>query len=134
MVELVFLALVGIRGHQEQYIQWVLSKATKNKLQPTDLLTDDAISFLGERLSTPLQIEQYLTLAFEQAYRLGQKPITTEIIETILAVGLNDLEPSLMRHGYNTKALADLLNVKTTLGAFFFAWSTTARPHSRYER
>ncbi|MDJ0569864.1 MAG: helix-turn-helix domain-containing protein [Pleurocapsa sp. MO_192.B19] len=42
-------ALEGIRGHQGEYIQWVLSKATKNKLQPTDLLTEDAISFLGER-------------------------------------------------------------------------------------
>ncbi len=107
-------ALEGIRGHQEEYIHWVLSKATKNKLQPTDLLTEDAISFLAERLSTPLQIEHYLTLTFEQAYRLGQKPITTEIIETVLAVGLDDLEPSLIRHGYNAKTLAGLLNVRTT--------------------
>ena len=107
-------ALEGIRGHQEQYIQWVLSQATKNKLQPTDLLTEDAISFLSERLSTPLQIELYLTLTFEQAYRLGQKPITREIIETVLAVGLDDLEPKLIRHGYNAKALAELLNVRTT--------------------
>ena len=107
-------ALEGIRGHQEQYIQWVLSQASKNKLQPTDLLTEDAISFLAERLSTPLQIELYLTLTFEQAYRLGQKPITSEIIETVLAVGLDDLEPKLIRHGYNAKALAELLNVRTT--------------------
>ncbi len=107
-------ALEGIRGHQEEYIHWVLSKATKNKLQSTDLLTEDAISFLGERLSTPLQIEHYLTLTFEQAYRLGQKPITTEIIETVLAVGLDDLEPSLIRHGYNAKTLAGLLNVRRT--------------------
>ena len=107
-------ALEGIRGHQEQYIQWVLSQASKNKLQPTDLLTEDAISFLAERLSTPLQIELYLTLTFEQAYRLGQKPITREIIETVLAVGLDDLEPKLIRHGYNAKTLAELLNVRTT--------------------
>lgn len=107
-------ALEGIRGHQSEYINWVLSKATKNKLQPTDLLTEDAISFLGNRLSTPLQIEQYLTLAFEQAYRLGVKPVTTEIIESVLAIGLDDLEPSLIRHGYNAKSLAELLNVRTT--------------------
>ena len=107
-------ALEGIRGHQEQYIQWVLSQVTNNKLQPTDLLTEDAISFLAERLSTPLQIELYLTLTFEQAYRLGQKPITSEIIETVLAVGLDDLEPRLIRNGYNAKTLAELLNVRTT--------------------
>lgn len=106
--------LEGIRGHQEEYIQWVLSKATKQKLQPTDLLTDDALAFLGERLSTPLQVEQYLTLAFEQAYRLGIKPVTKEILETVLAVGLDEIEPNLIRQGYSAKALAELLNVRTT--------------------
>ena len=44
----------------------------------------------------------------------GVKPITTEIIESVLAVGLDDLEPSLIRHGYNAKALAELLNLRTT--------------------
>ncbi len=48
---------------------------------------------LSQRLTTPLQIEQYLTLAFEEAYRVGQKPVTPEIIETTLAQGLEDLEP-----------------------------------------
>jgi hypothetical protein len=55
-----------------------------------------------------------LTLAFEQAYRLGVKPVTAEIIESVLAIGLDDLEPSLIRHGYNAKSLAELLNVRTT--------------------
>ncbi len=108
------LALEGIRGHQEEYIEWVLGQATKNQLQPTELLTEDAISFLAERLSTPLQIEQYLTLAMTEAYQVGMKPITIEFMETILAIGLNDLEPSLIRHGYNAKSLAELMNVRTS--------------------
>ena len=107
-------ALEGIRGHQEEYIEWVLGQATKNQLQPTELLTEDAISFLAERLSTPLQIEQYLTLAMTEAYQVGMKPITSEFMETILAIGLNDLEPSLIRHGYNAQSLAELLNVRTS--------------------
>jgi hypothetical protein len=32
-----------------------------------------------------LQVEQYLTLAFEQAYRLGVKPVSAEIIESVRA-------------------------------------------------
>ena len=91
-------ALEGIRGHQEEYIEWVLKQATKNKLQPTEILTQEAITFLGERLSTPLQIEQYLTLAMTEAYQVGVKPITAEFMETFLAIGLDDLEPSLIRH------------------------------------
>jgi type II secretory pathway predicted ATPase ExeA len=105
--------LEGIRGCQEQYIQWVLGQTTNNQIPPTEILTVEAISFLAERLSTPLQIEQYLTLAMTEAYRVGVKPITSEFMETVLAIGLDDLEPRLIRHGYNAKSLAELLNVKT---------------------
>ena len=105
-------ALEGIRGHQEEYIQWILTQAAKDKIQPTDILESSTISFLGKRLSTPLQIEQYLTLAMNEAYQVGQKPITTEFMETVLAIGFDDLEPNLIRHGYNTKSIARLLNVR----------------------
>ena len=105
-------ALEGIRGHQEEYIQWILTQAAKDKVQPTDILESETISFLGQRLSTPLQIEQYLTLAMNEAYQVGQKPITAEFMETVLAIGFDDLEPNLIRHGYNAKSLARLLNVR----------------------
>ena len=74
---------------------------------------------LSQRLTTPLQIEQYLTLAFEEAYRVGHKPVTPEIIETTLAQGLEDLEPRLVRHGYNAKNLAELLNIRRLKCALF---------------
>ena len=104
--------LEGIRGHQEDYIQWLLTQAAKDKVQPTDILESETISFLGQRLSTPLQIEQYLTLAMNEAYQVGQKPITAEFMETVLAIGFDDLEPNLIRHGYNAKSIARLLNVR----------------------
>ena len=107
-------SLESIRGHQEEYIEWVLGQATKNKLQATEILALEAIAFLAERLSTPLQIEQYLTLAMMEAYQVGVKPITAEFMETVLANGLDDLEPSLIRHGYNAKAIAELLNVRAS--------------------
>ncbi len=59
--------LEGIRGHQEEYIKWLLTTAAKDKVQPTDILESETISYLGKRLSTPLQIEQYLTLAMNEA-------------------------------------------------------------------
>ena len=43
---------------------------------------------------------------------VGQKPITTEFMETVLAIGFDDLEPNLVRHGYNVKSIARLLNVR----------------------
>ncbi|MDJ0593066.1 MAG: AAA family ATPase [Pleurocapsa sp. MO_226.B13] len=104
--------LEGIRGHQEDYIQWLLTQAALDQVQPTDILSSETISFLGQRLSTPLQIEQYLTLAMNEAYQVGQKPISAEFMETVLAIGFDDLEPNLIRHGYNVKSLARLLNVR----------------------
>ena len=106
-------ALEGIQGHQREYIEWLLHQATGEKTQCPELLSEEALELLSQRLTTPLQIEQYLTLAFEEAYRVGQKPITPEIIETTLAQGLEDLEPRLIRHGYNAKNLAELLNIRT---------------------
>jgi hypothetical protein len=38
--------------------------------------------------------------------------VTPEVVENLLAQGLNDLEPRLTRHGYNVKVLAELLNVR----------------------
>jgi hypothetical protein len=40
------------------------------------------------------------------------KPVTSEVIEAVLSQGLNDLEPRLVRHGYNAKVLARLLNAR----------------------
>ena len=104
--------LQGIQGHQTTFIQWLLKKCAQAKTAPTDLLTESAIELLGERLTTPLQIEQYLTVAFEEAYKAGQKPVAPEMINMILSRGLDDLEPKLIRHGYNTKVIANLLNVR----------------------
>ena len=48
------------------------------------VLTDEALVFLSGKLSTPLQFETYLTRAFEEGYKVGQKPVTAEVIESIL--------------------------------------------------
>src|SRR5215831_1806792 len=49
---------------------------------------------------------------YGETYREVTRPVPTHWIESVLARDLDDLEPHLMRHGYNAKALADLLNVR----------------------
>jgi len=102
--------LEGIKGHQLPYIQWLLRECSESPL--ADLMDEDALALLAEKLMTPLQIKHYLRLAFEAAHQVGLKPLTPEVIEAVLSQGLNDLEAKLVRHGYNTKALAHLLNVR----------------------
>jgi type II secretory pathway predicted ATPase ExeA len=104
------LVLEGIRGHQLQYIQWLISECSEQPLE--NLVHEDAVALLSEKLMTPLQIAHYLKLAFEEAHQVGVKPVTSEVIEAVLSQGLNDLEPRLVRHGYNAKVLARLLNAR----------------------
>ena len=49
-------------------------------------------------------------MALEQAYLSGVKPITVEIIETILVPDLDGIEAKLARNGYNLQALCAVLN------------------------
>jgi hypothetical protein len=50
--------------------------------------------------------------AFEEAFRVGEKPITVEVIEAVLSRQIDDLEPKLMRHGYDVRILASQFNAK----------------------
>lgn len=45
---------------------------------------------------------------------MGGKPVTKEVVESVLSKDLNDLEPTLTRHGYSPKVLAELLNIRVS--------------------
>ena len=102
--------LDGIKGQERAYLEWLLAQCSKS--DTTEILTEEAIERFASALSTPLQIEQYLTLALEAAYQIGQKPVTVEVVDSTLSADLDALEATLTRYGYNTRALAELLNVR----------------------
>jgi type II secretory pathway predicted ATPase ExeA len=110
--------LEGLGGDKQSYLKWLLAQclSTKGKAETADkieaVLTDEALGFLSGKLSTPLQFETYLTRSLEEGYRVGQKPVTVEVVESILARDINELEPRLTRNGYNAKILAEVLNAK----------------------
>jgi len=104
--------LDGITSSKREYIEWLLTTCSQKDTGIDTILTADALDFLAERLITPLQIEHYLTLALEEAYLVGIKPVSTEIVEAVIAKDINDPEPTLTRQGYNVKNLANVLNVK----------------------
>jgi hypothetical protein len=100
-------------GQQKQrYIEWVLEQCSKPKNPIHDIVTQDAINLLAERLITPLQICHYLTLALIKGATTGTKPVDVEIIEAVLSPDLNTLEPKLARQGYSTTALCEHLNAQ----------------------
>jgi type II secretory pathway predicted ATPase ExeA len=106
-------AYEGVEGHQREYINWLLRKWTDASTEMAGVIDTDAVALLAKRLRTPLQIEQHLMLAFEEAFRVGEKPVTAEVVEAVLSRHMDDLEPRLVRHGYDARAIAELLGAKS---------------------
>lgn len=106
------LKFEGIKDQRKEYINWLLNKCTAKGIKKQNIFTDAAIDMLTKKLVTPLQIDHYLTLALEEGYKIGQKPITPEVIDSILAKDLDAVEAELIRQGYNVKVLAKTLNVR----------------------
>ena len=82
-------------GQRRDYVAWLLHACAAEGMKVADLMDEDAIELVAERLRTPLQIEMHLTLAFEHAYRLDTKPVSADI---------DELEPTLTRNGYDAAA------------------------------
>jgi hypothetical protein len=102
----------GMAGHQLPYIRWVLGKCAADGTGINDMIDPAAIELLVTRLKTPLQIEQYLALAFEEAFRIGERPVSAQVIEAVLSRHLEDLEPRLTRHGYTLRSLVEQFSAK----------------------
>lgn len=103
---------VGIQEDKQKYVEWLFKQCAGPKTKLGEVITEEAVTFLTTRLSTPLQFEQYLTLALEEAYQLGQKPVDTDVVHAVMAMGIDDLEPSLKRQGYGLRDVCRILNIR----------------------
>ncbi len=105
-------SLDRITGSQREYIQWLLACCTQGRVKAESILTEDTIDLLAIKLRTPLQVQRYLTLALEAAYQIGEKPISPEVVESVLSRQIDDLEPTLTRNGYRLKDLVEQFDAK----------------------
>jgi len=94
------------------YTHWLLGRCAADGKAIGDIIEDAAIDLLVSRLKTPLQIEQNLALAFEEAFRVGERVVTAQVVDGILSRHLDDLEPRLTRHGYSVRVLAEQFSAK----------------------
>ncbi len=105
-------SLDGITGSQREYINWLISSCTQNEIAVESVLMPEAIDLLATRLRTPLQIQLHLALALEAGYQTGEMPVSVELVESVLSRQLDDLEPTLTRHGYRVKDLVAQFDAK----------------------
>ncbi len=105
-------SLEGVTGSQREYIEWMLTTCAADTVRVDDILDPAAVDLLAARLRTPLQIEQHLALALETGYQASEKPIGEAIVDSVLSKQIDDLEPTLTRHGYTEKVLTEMLGTK----------------------
>jgi AraC-like DNA-binding protein len=103
-------SLDAITGSQREYIHWLLGNCS-NGADHESIFTEEAIDLLASKLRTPPQVEQHLKLALEAGYLIGAKPVSVEVVESVLSKKLDDLEPTLIRHGYKMRDLTEELGV-----------------------
>ena len=108
--------ILEVEGMQEEerraYTSWLVGKCKKKNVKNSEIIESEAINFIANRLTTPLQIEQALELATSNGFKIGQKPITADLIEMSIALDINDIEAKLARFGYSTNSVAEVLNIK----------------------
>ena len=121
-------SLDNLISDRQDYLNWLIKSCLNLDILPEEVIEPEALELLARRLRTPLQIEQHLTLAFEAAFQVGEKPITAAIVESVLSKQLDDLEPTLTRNGYTIKTLAEQFGAKPTeLRALFRGQLETTR-------
>jgi type II secretory pathway predicted ATPase ExeA len=107
-----FFTLDGIASHQREYIEWLLHECTDGKTPVDSILAEDAIVMLSTKLRTPLQIQLHLSRALEAGYDIGGGPVSAETVETVMSRHIDDMEPTLTRHGYRMKDLVEVFDAK----------------------
>ena len=94
---------------------WVrVISANRPRIRPLRILimTDAAATRLAAKLKTPLQIGQHLVRAFEAGFEVGAKPVDETVVEAVLSLRIDDLEPRLTRSGYDVRSLAEQFDAK----------------------
>lgn len=116
----------GVAGHRRDYIIWLLGACAEDGVKVSDIIDDEAIDLLAEKLRAPLQIEMHLEFAFAAAFRVGAKPMSAEIVDGILNRAIDDLGPRLIRNGYDAATLAREFGVKPAEIRVFLAGTLEA--------
>ena len=102
----------GLRDRQRDYIDWALKNSLEQGVESDEVITDEAATMLAAKLKTPLQIGRHLVRSFEAGFEAGAKTVDASIVETVLSRRIDDLEPQLIRHGYDVKALCEQFDAK----------------------
>lgn len=102
----------GFGDESRAYLDWLLIECLQKDVSPETVIEGNALDHMVANLSTPLQFAEHLTRAFVEAFKVGAKPVTREIVEETTAIGYDALEARMARLGYSPKNLAEQFDVR----------------------
>lgn len=111
---IVELNLLGIEGSEGKYINWLLNQCLNEDVDSTDIFTEEAMQLMAKKLSTPLQINNYLWKSLVGAHIIGQKPVEADTVAEIISSDLNGLEANIQRYGYTIKSLGEAIDASSS--------------------
>ncbi len=105
---------------KQKFMEWLIRKGSEEKKKLSDLMEQNAVDHMLERLATPLQIIYYLKQMINEAFHIGSPKVTIEVAQAVISTDIGSLEATLVRHGYNPIALSEQLNAsRAELKDFF---------------
>nr|WP_319392656.1 AAA family ATPase [uncultured Desulfobacter sp.] len=114
------MQLDGILGYEKEYVAWLLGQCLDSEMNSYEVFSEDAINFIGEKFSTPLQINHYGWNALVKAYQIGQKPVDVDILQEIISEDLDSIEANMKRSGYGMKEICEAVDARPAEIRSFF--------------
>ena len=106
------LTFDGLGDETRAYLDWLLKECMTEETDIGSVIEPEALDLIAQRMRTPLQFAEYLNRSFEGGHLIGQKPITAEIVQSVLTPDFDDLEPRLTRQGYSVKSLSEQFHTR----------------------
>ena len=106
--------LDGFHDYRKDYVHWLIQQCCDKKADLSTIIEPEAVDVLADALTTPSQIQKRLAESMEEAFQIGIKPITQDIVNSVLSPQIDELASVMSRHGYGAKELAERFNASVT--------------------
>ena len=104
------LEIRGLAGEVGSYLEWLIKQASGK----IEIFSPEAQEEMAQLCRTPLQVQRIGWEAIKQGYEEGEKQISRETIQNVIAPDFRDLRTELKRLDYTARDIAYDYGYQTT--------------------